>query len=180
MPNEPLDPTDLPTNDTERRKLATELRAAAMEAFRANQPLVASLKIADAVLLYPNDREMLDAFDEIVFKSQDPLSLFPIATGAIHVATAAARARVLMINHKIGEALDLLGAVLEVAPELEYLDWARRWLQPHVIPTLGFDAIMGSVLEPTLTMAVDVPVPPNPKDPRLPNIRSGAEILTAL
>ena len=123
MPNEPLDPKALPKKDDERRKLANELRAAAMDAFRANQPLVASLKISDAVLLYPNDREMLDAFDEIVFTTQDPLSLFPVATGAIHVATAAARARVLMINHQLAEAIDLLGQVLDVAPELEYLDW---------------------------------------------------------
>ncbi len=180
MPNEPLDPNDLPTNDAERRKLATELKDAALQAFRANQPLVASLKIADAVLLYPNDREMLDAFDEIVFASQDPLSLFPVATGAIHVATAAARARVLMISHRLDLALDLLGKVLEVAPELEYVDWARRWLQPHVIDELGFDTLMGTILKPTLTMAVDVPVPPDPKDPRLPNLRSGAEIFTAL
>jgi len=180
MSNDTLDPKALPKNDAERRKLAGELRAGAMDAFRANQPLVASLKISDAVMLYPNDREMLDAFDEIVFKSPDPLALFPVATGAIHVATAAARARVLMINHRLAEALELLGEVLEVAPELEYLDWARRWLQPHVLPTLGFDVIMGSVLKPTLTMAVDVPVPPDPRDPRLPNVRSGAEIFTAL
>src|SRR5260221_3972787 len=85
-----------------------------------------------------------------------------------------------MINHNLEEAIDLLGQVLEVAPELEYVDWIRRWLQPHVIPTLGFDMLMESVLEPTLTMAIDVPVPPDPKDPRLPNIRSGAQIFTAL
>lgn len=178
--SEPLDPKALPKKEDERKKLAQELRAAAMEAFRANQPLVASLKISDAVMLYPNDREMLDAFDEIVFKTQDPLSLFPVATGAIHVATAAARARVLMINHKIAEAIELLGRVLDVAPELEYLDWIRRWLQPHVIPTLGWELLMESVLEPTLTMAIDVPVPPSPNDPRLPNIRSGAQIFSAL
>ncbi|HEY2367611.1 MAG TPA: hypothetical protein VGH87_14545 [Polyangiaceae bacterium] len=178
--SEPLDPKALPKKEDERKKLAQELRASAMEAFRANQPLVASLQISDAVMLYPNDREMLDAFDEIVFKTPDPLSLFPIATGAIHVATAAARARVLMINHKIAEAIDLLGQVAEVAPELEYLDWVRRWLQPHVIPTLGFELLMDSVIKPTLTMAIDVPVPPNPNDPRLPNIRSGAQIMSAL
>jgi tetratricopeptide (TPR) repeat protein len=85
-----------------------------------------------------------------------------------------------MINHKIAEAIDLLGQVLDVAPELEYLDWIRRWLQPHVIPTLGWDLLMESVLKPTLTMAIDVPVPPNPNDPRMPNIRSGAQIFSAL
>jgi tetratricopeptide (TPR) repeat protein len=151
-----------------------------MAAFRANQPLVASLKISDALVLTPNDRAKLDAFDEIVFASPDPLSLFPVATGAIHVATAAARARVLMIQKRLPEAIDLLGAVFDVAPELEYLDWVRRWLQPHVIPMLGFDRIMGEIIKPTLSMTVEVPVPPKPRDPRLANVRSLAEILTAL
>jgi hypothetical protein len=123
---------------------------------------------------------MLDAFDEIVFASQDPLGLFPVATGAIHVATAAARARVLMINKRLNEAIDLLGKVFEVAPELEYLDWARRWIQPHVVQQLGLDLIMNAILKPTLRMAIGVPVPPHPKDPRLPNIRSGAEIFVSL
>jgi tetratricopeptide (TPR) repeat protein len=180
VPNEPLDPKNLPNTEAERAKLAIELRDAALEAFRANQPLVASLKISDALLLGPNERATLDAFDEIVFATQDPLSLFPVATGAIHVATAAARARVLMIQRRLPDALDLLGRVLEVAPELEYMDWARRWLQPHVLPELGFDRIMGSVVKPLLVMAVDVPVPPDPSDPRLPNLRSGGEILAAL
>jgi tetratricopeptide (TPR) repeat protein len=175
-----LDPKNLPNEEAERKKVAQELTVEAKQAFAQSQPLVASLKISDALLLYPNDREILDVFDDIVFKTPDPLSLFPVATGAIHVATAAGRARVLMINKRLKEAVELLGLVFDVAPELEYLDWVRRWLQPHVIPQLGFDCIMGSILKPTLTMAIGVPVPPDPKDIRLPNIKSGAEIFAAL
>ncbi len=180
MTDKQLDPKDLPRDEAERRRIATELVTGAKQAFQANQPLVASLKISDAVLLYPNDRDILQEFDDIVFASPDPLGLFPVATGAIHVATAAARARVLMIQKRLGEAVELLGRVLEVAPELEYLDWVRRWLQPHVVQQLGWDLLLESILKTTLRMAIDVPVPPHPQDPRLPNVRSGAEIFTAL
>ena len=179
-PGEKLDPKALPKDVAERKKLAQTLAAEAMTAFRANQPLVASLKISDALLLDPNERALLDQFDEIVFASRDPLSLFPVATGAIHVATAAARARVLMIQQRLADAVELLGAVFDVAPELEYLDWVRRWLQPHVLPVLGFDRIMGEILKPALSMTIGVPVPPDPRDRRLPNVRSLAEILTAM
>jgi tetratricopeptide (TPR) repeat protein len=175
-----LDPKSLPENQDERRTLADRLKAEALSAFQSNRPLVASLKIADALLLYPNDRTILDQFDDIVFASPDPLALFPVATGAIHVATAAARARVLMIQKRLADAVDLIGLVLEVAPALEYLDWTRRWLQPHVIPQLGFDRIMGALLKPSLSLAIGVPVPADPADRRLPNVRSLAEILTAL
>jgi tetratricopeptide (TPR) repeat protein len=177
---EKLDPKNLPTNDTERKQLAVRLAEEATAAFAGNQPLVASLKISDALLLAPNDRDLLDKFDEIVFASADPLSLFPVATGAIHVATAAARARVLMIQKRLADAIELLGAVFAVAPELEYLDWVRRWLQPHVIPALGFDLIMGEIVKPTLTMTIGVSVPADPRDRRVANVRSLAEILTAL
>ena len=180
MATEKLDPKALPSNADERRRLAHELKEEAQHAFQSNQPLIASLKISDALLLFPNDRQLLDVFDKIVFASQDPLSLFPVATGAIHVATAAGRARVLMIQKRVPEAIELIGLVLEVAPELEYLDWVRRWLLPQVIPQLGFDLVMGSILKPALSLAIGVPVPPSPKDPRLANVKSAAEILTIL
>jgi tetratricopeptide (TPR) repeat protein len=85
-----------------------------------------------------------------------------------------------MIQKRLADAIDLLGKVLEVAPELEYLDWARRWLQPHVVPQLGWELLASAILKPMLSMAIGVPVPPDPRDPRLPNVRSGAEIFTAL
>lgn len=175
-----LDPKNLPAAIDERTKVRNELAQKARAAFSQNQPLVASLCISDALMLFPNDRALLDQFDEIVFASQDPLGLFPVATGAIHVATAAGRARVLMIQKRLPEAVELLGRVLEVAPELEYLDWLHRWLQPHVVGPLGWDLLMGSVVKPTLQMTVDVPVPPDPTDPRLPNLRAANEIFSVL
>ena len=175
-----LDPKNLPTQDQERRRIASELAQEAKTALSQNQPLVASLKIADALMLFPNERDLLDQFDEIVFASQDPLSLFPVATGAIHVATAAGRARVLMIQKRLPEAIELIGAVLEVNPTLGYLDWVRRWLQPHVIQILSWDLLMGSIIKPALLTTLDVPVPPSPDDPRLPTLRSASEIFAAL
>lgn len=175
-----LDPKKLPSQDQERRRIASELASEAKTAVAQNQPLVASLKIADALMLFPNERDLLDQFDEIVFASQDPLSLFPVATGAIHVATAAGRARVLMIQKRLPEAIELIGAVLEVNPTLGYLDWVRRWLQPHVVPLLSWDLLMGSIIKPALMTTLEVPVPPSPDDPRLPTLRSASEIFTAL
>ncbi len=174
-----LDPKNLPASD-ERTKLKMELSEKARVAVTQNQPLVASLHISDALMLFPNDRSLLDQFDEIVFASQDPLALFPVATGAIHVATAAGRARVLMIQKRLPEAVELLGRVLDVAPELEYLDWLHRWLQPHVLQPLGWDLLMGSVIKPTLEMTLDVPVPADPQDPRMPNLRAANEIFTVM
>jgi tetratricopeptide (TPR) repeat protein len=175
-----LDPHDLPPEEADRKKLARELAAEADQALRSSQPLVWSLKMADALMLDPNERGLLSQLDQVIFTAPDPLSLFPVATGAIHVATAAARARVLMIQKRLPEAIDLLGAVLEVAPELEYLDWVRRWLQPHIIPQLGLERLMGAIVKPALSMVLGVPVPPSPRDRRLANVRSLAEILVAM
>jgi len=179
MPHTPLDPKALPVV-SERRRVATQLKEDALAAMQRNEPLVASLCIADALMLYPNERELLDVIDRLVLGTQDPLSLFPVATGAIHVATAAARARALYLQRRLPEAVELIGRVLEVAPELEYLDWIRRWLTPQFVPQLTWDQIMESIVKPALTMAIDVPVPPLPDDPRLPNLRSAAPIFDVL
>ncbi len=180
MPHTPLDPKDLPEGAERRRAVATGLRDEALAAMQRNEPLVASLLISDALMLAPNERDLLDVIDRLVLGTQDPLSLFPVATGAIHVATAAARARALYLQRRLPDAVDLLGRVLEVAPELEYVDWVRRWLTPQFIPMLTWDQIMTAIVRPLLTMAIDVPVPPRPDDPRLPNLRSAAPIFDVL
>lgn len=177
----PLDPKSLPKADAERRRLAQELHQKARESFQRNESLVASLQISDALMLFPNERELLDTFDEIALAQADPLALFPVSTGAVHVATAAGRARVLMMNNRLPEALELLGRVLAVAPALGYLDWVRRWLaQPQIVAGLEWDRLMESVITPALRMVVRVSVPANPKDPRIPSVRAAAEIFALL
>src|SRR5438105_949169 len=126
MPHTPLDPNALPIV-TERRRVAGQLKDDALAAMQRNEPLVASLCIADALMLFPNERELLDVIDRLVLGTPDPLSLFPVATGAIHVATAAARARALYLQRRMADAVELIGLVLEAAPSLEYVDWIRRW-----------------------------------------------------
>ena len=176
-----LDPQSLPHAEVERQQLAQRLHFEAREAFQQNQPLVASLKISDALMLYPNERSILDTFDEIALAQSDPLSLFPVATGATHVATAAGRARVLMMSNRLPEALELLGAVLAVAPTLGYLDWVRRWLaQPQIVATLPWELLSQSVVSPALRMVIRVGMPPRPDDPRLASVRAAAEIFRTL
>lgn len=180
-PSQTLDPKSLPRAEAERQRLAQSLHFEAREAFQQNQPLVASLKISDALMLYPNERAILDTFDEIALAQSDPLSLFPVSTGAVHVATAAGRARVLMMSNRLPEALELLGKVLAVAPTLGYLDWVRRWLaQPQIVAQLPWELLATSVVAPALRMVAGVSVPPRADDPRLPSVRAAAEIVRAL
>ncbi len=179
MPHTPLDPKALPLV-SERRRVASQLKDDALAAMQRNEPLVASLCIADALMLFPNERELLDVIDRLVLGAQDPLGLFPVATGAIHVATAAARARALYLQRRMADAVELIGLVIDVAPELEYVDWIRRWLTPQFVPQLTWERILESIVKPILNMAIDVPVPPAADDPRLPNLRSAAPIFDVL
>lgn len=175
-----LDPKSLPREQAERRKIANELKEKATEAFQRGEKLIATLFASDLLMLYPNERGYLDVFDEIVLSVEDPLSLFPVESGAIHVATAAGRARVLMMNRRLPEALELLGAAVRVAPDLPYLHWAARWLQPQIIPTLPWDLLFETVVKTALMIAVNVPVPPPEDDPRVPNLRAAADYLAAV
>ena len=131
-------------------------------------------------MLYPNERNYLETFDEIVLSTNDPLSTLPVATGAIHVATAAGRARVLMMQQRLPEALDLLTAAIEVAPHVPYFHWILRWMQPPVIASLSWDALFPTVIKTPLTIAVGVPVPPDDGDLRVINLRAAADVFTAL
>jgi hypothetical protein len=45
-----------------------------------------------------------------------------------------------MTQRRLRDAVELLGAVLDVAPHLQYLDWARRWLTADSTRELGFDS----------------------------------------
>ncbi len=178
---EQLDPHNIPSREEERAKLAEALKQKASAAFARGELLVATLHASDALMLFPNDRAYLDLFDEIVLSTQDSLSLLPVATGAIHVATAAGRARVLMMQQNLPEALELVCAAVRVAPDIAYLDWVRRWfLVPHVIPSLSWELIFDTAVKTAIEITVDVPVPPHPEDPRLPNLRSAADYLANL
>lgn len=181
MPLEQLDPENLPTQEAKRHEVAEELVQKVHTAMGNQQPLVASMHASDLLMLFPNERRFLDLFDEVVLSAPDPLTLLPVATGAIHVATAAGRARVLMMKNRLAEAVDLLCTVVRIAPDLSYLDWLRRWLDvPHVVSSLSWDQWMDSAVKTALLVTIDVPVPPDPDDPRLPNVRAIAAYLPKL
>ncbi|MBX3274064.1 MAG: hypothetical protein KF729_27610 [Sandaracinaceae bacterium] len=177
---ESLDPESIPRDQAERRQLATELQARARAAFERGELQTATLFASDLLMLYPNERAYLETFDEIVTSTDDPLSTLPVATGAVHVATAAARARVLMMNRRLPEALDLLGRAIEAAPHVPYMHWVMRWLQPPVISTLAWEGVFESVVRTALSVAVGVPVPAPDDDLRLINLRAAAETFAAL
>jgi tetratricopeptide (TPR) repeat protein len=177
---EKLDPENLPSEAQERAQVAAELKQKALAAQGRGELIAAMLHASDALMLFPNEREYLDVVDEIVVSTNDPLSLVPVATGSVHVATAAVRARILMMQKDLAAAVELIGRVIDVAPDLAYLAWVQRWLQPHIIQGLGWDHLFEHVVKPGIRLAIDVPVPPRSEDPRLPNVRAAAQIYQVL
>jgi len=175
-----LSPNGLPADPAERHRLSRELLAKTLEAMARNEPLVASLRIADALMVAPHDRELLATFDRLLAAQPDPLSLFPVATGAIHVATAAARARALMGRRRVAEAIDLLGKVLSAAPGLGYFGWAAEWLTPPVVAELPPDLVRDAVFVPSFKMVLRTPMPLPKDDPRVPNVRAVEQVLRVL
>ncbi len=177
---EKLDPENLPQQSQERTQVAAELKQKALAAQARGELIAAMLYASDALMLFPNEREYLDLVDEIVVSTNDPLSLVPVATGSVHVATAAVRARILMMQKDLAGAVELIGRVVDVAPDLPYFDWVRRWLQPHIIQGLGWDHLFEHVVKTGVHVVVNVPVPPHPEDPRVANVRAAADIFVAL
>jgi len=178
--NESVDPKRIPEDIAERRALADELQVKAREAFGRGELQTASLYACDLLMLFPNERAYLETFDEIVQSSDDPLSTIPVQSGAVHPATAAGRARVLMMSRRLPEALDLLGKVFELIPHVPYVHWMRRWLQPPVIASLSWEVLFEAVVRPALSVALRVGVPPRDGDLRVINLRAAADILAAL
>ena len=177
---EPLDPEHLPSAAQERAQVAAELKRDALAAQSRGELITAMLHASDALMLFPNEREYLDLVDDIALSTADPLSLVPVATGSVHVATAAARARILMMQKDLSAAIELLAQVIEVVPHVAYLDWVRRWLQPHIVQALGWEQLFENAVKPSLLLALDVPVPPDQDDPRLPNVHSAAGVFAAV
>jgi tetratricopeptide (TPR) repeat protein len=180
-PNQPLDPHHLPSELEERKAVATELSALARAAQARGELLTAMLHASDALMLFPNERQFLDLVDEVALSVPDPLSLVPVATGSVHVATAAARARILMMKKDMPSAIELLAEVVLVAPDLAYLPWVQRWLQqPGVVARFRFEQLGPTVVRAALLIGSAVSVPADPSDPRLHNVHASAEIFSLL
>ncbi len=177
---ETLDPQALPSAQPERRALAEHVHGLARDAFARGELQTATLHASDLLMLYPNERSYLDSFDEIVTSTDDPLSTLPVASGVVHVATAAGRARVLMMQRRLPEALELLTAALAVAPQVPYFYWAQRWLQPHVAAGLPWELLFPTVVKTALKVALDTPAPPDDGDARVIGLRAAAEVFASL
>lgn len=175
-----LDPSAVPDDEAARQQLGQDLRRLAQEAFQRGELVTAMLHASDALMLFPNDRVYLDLVDHICEGTSDPLSTVPVATGSVHPATAAVRARILMTQRKLDEAIELVCLVVDAAPQFAYLEWLTRWLQPHVIPQLGWRFLAEKVMRTSLRLTTKVAVPPHPKDPRLPNVRAAAQCFEAI
>jgi tetratricopeptide (TPR) repeat protein len=70
--------------------------------------------------------------------------------------------------------------VIEVAPDLPYLPWLVRWCNPELIPRLGWEVFAQHVVRTVLRVGMQVPAKPDPKDPRVINVRAGADLFAAL
>ena len=178
--SEKLDPSELPNEAQARHALGERLKTSARETFQRGELISAMLFASDALMLFPNERSYLDLADEIALASPDPLSTVPVATGAVHVATAAVRARILMMQKQLPEAIELLCRIIDVAPELGYLPWLTRWSRPEVITRLGWDVYSKHVVRTVLRAGIQVPPQPEGDDPRLVNVRAGADLFAAL
>ncbi|HVY30283.1 MAG TPA: tetratricopeptide repeat protein [Polyangiaceae bacterium] len=178
--SEKLDPSELPNEAQARHELGERLKARARETFQRGELISAMLFASDALMLFPNERSYLDLADEIALASPDPLSTVPVATGAVHVATAAVRARILMMQRNLHDAIDLLCRVIDVAPDLGYLPWITRWSKPDVITRLGWDLYAHHVVRTVLRAGIQVPPNPDADDPRLINVKAGADLFAAL
>ena len=177
MAAQKLDPKALPSKSDERHRISRELLADARQAMARNESLVASLALADALMLFPSDPEILDTFGRLAGSVPDALALFPVATGAIHVATAAARARVLAAQRRLPDALDLLGKVLSVAPDLAYYPWAREWLAGPALASVPWDLVNDAIFVPSFRMLLRLPMPLPADDPRVANVRAVIDLL---
>ncbi|HYQ15541.1 MAG TPA: hypothetical protein VEQ58_07285, partial [Polyangiaceae bacterium] len=180
QPSKPLDPSELPNESQARSELGERLKARAKETFQRGELISAMLFASDALMLFPNERSYLDLADEIALASPDPLSTVPVATGAVHVATAAVRARILMMQKRLPDAVELLCRVIDAAPDLGYLPWLARWCNPEQITRLGWDLFAKHVVRTVLRAGIRVPPKPDDDDPRLVNIRAGADLFAAL
>ena len=179
-PTKPLDPSELPNESHARAELGERLKARARETFQRGELISAMLFASDALMLFPNERQYLDLADEIALASPDPLSTVPVATGAVHVATAAVRARILMMQKRLPDAVELLCRVIDAAPDLGYLPWLTRWCNPEQITRLGWDLFGKHVVRTVLRAGIRVPTQPDADDPRLVNVRAGADLFAAL
>ena len=179
-PTQPLDPSELPNEAQARQALGERLQGRAKESAQRGELISAMLFASDALMLFPNERSYLDLADEIALASPDPLATVPVATGAVHVATAAVRARILMMQKKLPEAIELLCRVIDVAPELGYIPWLARWSKPEVITRLGWDLYAKHVVRTLLRAGVQVPPSPDADDPRIANVQASADLFAAL
>ncbi|HKO54116.1 MAG TPA: hypothetical protein VJV79_40685 [Polyangiaceae bacterium] len=179
-PTKPLDPTELPNEAQTRSALGERLKRHARETFQRGELISAMLFASDALMLFPNERSYLDLADEIALAAPDPLSTVPVEAGAVHVATAAVRARILMMQKRLPEAIDLLCQVIAVAPELGYVPWLGRWCNPEVIARLGWDIFHKHAVRTVLRAGVRLPPGLEADDPRLVNIQAGADLFARL
>lgn len=175
-----LDPNAIPNDDAGRARLGEDLRQRAREALDRGELITAMLHASDALMLFPNERTYLDLVDHICESTPDPLSTVPVASGAVHPATAAVRARILMTQRKLDEAIALVCRVVDAAPQFAYFEWLTRWLQPHVITKLGWEFLVQNIVRTALRLTSRVSVPAHPKDPRKANVEAAARCFEAL
>ena len=133
--------------------------------------------IGCALVGNPTSYDWLSVLHQIVQRSPDPLGLVPIGNETNFV-TAATRAYLLAMQGKWEEAIDIIGQVVVVRPDVPYLHWVEWWLaQPGVPQAFTFDQLASMLVVPAAKLAGGCP-PATPRDdPRYPNLQAAARLV---
>jgi hypothetical protein len=128
----------------------------------------------------PTNYDWLGVLAQIVQRSPDPLGLVPVGEDTNFV-TAATRAYILAMQGKWEEAMELIGQVVVVRPDIPYLNWVEWWVaQPGVLQGFGFDQLAPMIVVPAAKLAGNCPPATPQDDPRFANLMAAARLVHAV
>ncbi|HTM23246.1 MAG TPA: tetratricopeptide repeat protein [Kofleriaceae bacterium] len=133
--------------------------------------------IGCALIGNPTSYDWLGVLAQIVQRSPDPLGLVPVG-GDTNFVTAATRGYILAMQGKWEEAIDLVGQVVVVRPDVPYLHWVEWWVaQPGVLQGFAFDQLAPMIVVPAAKLAGGCPPATPSDDPRYPNLQAAARLV---
>jgi hypothetical protein len=143
-------PTSAPSSAEEP---APDDAALAREALARGDLRAAVHHISLALSRDPTNAEWEGVLMQIIERSSDPLSLLPEPEEQTSFATAAVRSYILAARGRWEEAIDILGQVAVVRPDVPYLRWCERWLgRPTVLQRFTFEELAASILVPVANL----------------------------
>ena len=171
--------------DDQQKKIADQQTAEkevalASEALARGDLYNASMHIADALSFEPMNQEWLAVLGQLHGATQDPLSLFPVGAGQINYATGAARAYFFMLQGQWADCLDLLMQVVQIRPDVPYLEWAGQWLAPAQAQAVPLEALVQTVVARVVGLVEGIACPMEQDDPRRRTVQAAARVMATL